>query len=236
MKLPKIEYPIYELTLPSSGEKINYRPFLVKEEKILLMALQGEDAEEIINSVKQVINNCIISDSLNTDNLATFDIEYLFLKIRAKSVNNIIKLTYRDLEDEKTYDVEVNIDEVEVKFDPSHTNKIEINDKIGFYLKYPNASISNKIEKSTSETDLFFNILKSCIDKIYDGDNIFYASDFSAEEVDEFLQQLDIKSFKKIQTFFETMPRIYHEIKYTNSLNNEKKIVLSTLNDFFTLG
>lgn len=236
MALPKINHPTFEVTLPSSKDKIVVRPFLVKEEKILLMAMQGEDSDEIINSIKQVINNCIITEGVDIDKLATFDLEYLFLKIRARSVNNVIKLTYKDLEDELKYDVEVNLDEVEVKFDPAHTNKIEVTDKLGFYLAYPHAGMSEKISNTDSEADLFFDILKNCIDKIYDGDNVYMASDSSSEELEEFLQNLDVKSFKKIQDFFQTMPRLYHEIKYTNSLGNERTIKLSSLNDFFMLG
>lgn len=236
MALPKISHPTFELTLPSTKQKIKFRPFLVKEEKILLMAMQGEDSDEIVNSIKQVINNCVITEGLDIDELATFDLEYLFLKIRAKSVNNVIKLTYRDLEDELKYDVEVNLDDVEVKFDPTHSNKIEINNKLGFYLNYPHAGLTEKIKDTESETDLFFDILKNCIQKIYDGDNVYMASDASGEELEEFMQNLDVKSFKKIQDFFTTMPKLYHEIKYTNSLGNERTIRLSTLNDFFTLG
>lgn len=236
MALPKINHPVYDLTLPSSGQKIKYRPFLVKEEKILLMAMQGEDPEEIINSIKQVISNCIVTENIEVDDLTTFDIEYLFIKIRAKSVNNIISLTYKDLEDEKRYDVEVNLDEVEIRKDPNHTNKIEISNTMGFYLNYPKASITEKLKKSETETELFFEILKNCIDKIYDGNNEYVAGDSTPEEMEEFVQSLDVKTFKKIQEFFSTIPKLYYEIKYTNSLGNEKTIVLSNLNDFFTLG
>lgn len=236
MALPKISHPIFELTLPSSKKVIKYRPFLVKEEKILLMAMQGEEPEEIINSIQQVINNCIISEDVKIEDLATFDLEYLFVKIRAKSVNNVIKLTYRDLEDDKKYDVEVNLDEVEVKFDPEHTNKIEVNKEQGFYLKYPKIDVSEKLKQASGETEIFFEVLKYCIEKIYDGDNVYLSSEASPEELDEFIQSLDVKSFKKIQNFFATMPKIYYEVKYTNSLGKEKVIPLSTLNDFFSLG
>lgn len=236
MALPKINHPVYELTLPSTKQQIKFRPFLVKEEKILLMAMQGEDPEEIINSVKQVINNCIMTEGMDVDSLATFDLEYLFIKIRAKSVNNVIKLTYRDLEDDKKYDVEVNLDEVEIKHSPDHSNKVEINKSMGFYLSYPHAGISNKINDIENETELFFSILKNCIHKIYDGENEYLASEAPSEELDDFLQNLDVKSFKKIQAFFDTMPRLYYEIKYTNSLGNERVIKLNNLSDFFTLG
>jgi hypothetical protein len=200
------------------------------------MAMQGEDPQEIINSVKQVINNCIVSNDIDIDDLATFDIEYLFVRIRARSVNNVIKLTYRDLEDEKKYDVEVNLDDVQIKFDSDHTNKIEINSKQGFYLKYPKINISDKLKEVSSETELFFDILKNCIEKIYDGDNEHLASDASADELEEFVQSLDVKTFKKIQTFFASMPKLYYEVKYTNSLGKEKVIPLTSLNDFFSLG
>lgn len=236
MALPKINHPTFELTLPSNKQKVKFRPFLVKEEKILLMAMQGEDSEEILNSIKQVINNCILTDGVDIDKLATFDLEYLFIKIRAKSVNNMVKLTYRDLEDDKKYDFEVNLDEVEVKFDSNHTNKIEINKSIGFFLSYPNAGISSRIKDVENETDLFFSILKNCIEKIYDGENEYHTSSATEEELEEFMQNLDVKSFNKIQEFFSSMPKLYYEINYTNSLGNERTIKLSTLNDFFTLG
>lgn len=236
MALPKIQHPTFDLTLPSSQKKIKLRPFLVKEEKILLMAMQGEDTEEIINSIKQVINNCIITEGVEIDELATLDLEYIFIKLRARSVNNVIKLSYRDLEDEKKYDVEVNLDEVEIKFNEKHTNKVEITDSIGVVLKYPRASITAQVKDVSTETDLFFKIMKNCIDYIYEGDNQYKASDSSEEELDEFLQSLDVKAFNKIQEFFSTMPKLHYEVKYVNSKGNTRTITLNTLSDFFTLG
>jgi len=162
MALPKIEYPTFELILPSNRKKIKFRPFLVREEKILLVAMQGEDSSEIANALKQVIGNCIM-DNINVDDLATIDVEYLFIKIRAKSVNNIIKLTYRDLEDDKKYDVEVNLDEVEVKFSDDHIDTISVNEKIKFTMKYPTANISLKLKESSNAGDILFDILKNCI-------------------------------------------------------------------------
>lgn len=234
--LPKIGYPIFNLKLPSTEKEIKFRPFLVKEEKLLLMAQSSEDPKEIINAIKQVITNCILTEDISVDELCTFDLEYIFIKIRAKSINNIIEVTYRDLEDDKRYTVEINLDEIEVKKDPDHTSKIDINDSLGMIMKYPRTGVANNIESVDGETDLFFQILKGCIEKIYDGETIYDIKEYSSEELDEFIQDLDVKTFKKVQDFFATMPRLHYEVKYTNSLGKEKNIVLNNLTDFFTLG
>lgn len=236
MALPKISHPIFELTLPSTKQTIKYRPFLVKEEKILLTAQASDEPQDMINSIKQVINNCILTEGIDVDQLTTFDLEYLFIKIRSKSVNNIISLAYKDLEDEKRYEVEVDIDSIEIKEDPNHTNKIEINSTSGITMKYPSASLAANINAAEGEMDIFFEVLKGCIETIYDGDAIYKASESTPEELDEFVQSLDVNTFKKIQDFFTTMPKLYYEVKYTNSLGNEKVIPLTTLNDFFMLG
>lgn len=236
MALPKIDHPIFELILPASNLKINFRPFLVKEEKILLMALQGEESEEIIRAIKQVLNNCILTDGIDIDSLPTVDLEYLFIKVRAKSVNNIIKLSYRDLEDEKKYDVEVNLDDVEVKFDPNHTNIISLGNNLSLEMKYPRVDITNSLQDSKTEAELLFDILRNCIDSITQGDNVYKVSDSTPEEVDDFIQNLDVKAFNEVQKFFTSMPRLYHEVKYTNSLGNERTVKFNSLSDFFTLG
>jgi hypothetical protein len=236
MALPKIEHPTFEILLPSSNRKVKFRPFLVKEEKILLMALQGEDSEEIVSAIRQVISNCIISEDVDVENIPTIDLEYLFVKIRSKSVNNIITLTYRDTEDDKRYDIEVNLDDVEVKFDPEHSKVIEVNDTIKFIMKYPEASIAKRLEGIENETELLFGILKGCMDVIVEGSNEHSVADASEEELDEFLQSLDVNTFKKVQVFFNTMPRLHYEASYTNSLGNKRNIVFNSLSDFFTLG
>lgn len=236
MALPKISHPIFELTLPSTKQLIKYRPFLVKEEKILLTAQASEEPQDMINSIKQVINNCILTEGVDVDHLTTFDLEYLFIKIRAKSVNNIITLSYKDLEDDKKYDVEVDLDSIEVKEDSDHSNKIEISSTSGIIMGYPSASLAANINASEGEMDIFFDVLKGCIETIYDGDAVYKASESTPEELDEFIQSLDVNTFKKIQDFFTTMPKLYYEVKYTNSLGNEKVIPLTTLNDFFMLG
>ena len=236
MPLPIISFPTYEVNLPSNKKAIKYRPFLVKEEKILLIAQGSDDVKEIVNAVRQVISNCILTEGVNIEDLTTFDLEYLFIKIRAKSVNNIIELTYRDLEDDKKYTVEVNLDEVEVTYNDKHTNKIAINDTTGIIMKYPRADLSSVLQATNGELDMFFSIVKTCIDKVYEGDNLYKASEYSPEELDEFVSSLGVTTFKDIQEFFATMPKIYHEIKYTNSLGKEKVIPLTNITDFFTLG
>lgn len=236
MALPKISYPIYELTIPSSKKVIKYRPFLVKEEKLLLMAQSGNDTAEVINSIKQVINNCILTEDVRVDDLASFDIEYLFVKLRSKSIGNEIELTYRDLEDEKKYDVVVNLDDVEIRTDDKHVNKVEINKTTGLILKYPSVDSSVAIMQDDLEGDGIFELIGNSIESIYDENGVYNPKDYSKEELIEFVSSLSIETFQKVQEFFSTMPKLHYEVKYTNSLGNEKVIVLSTLNDFFTLG
>jgi len=236
MALPKLLYPTFDLTLPSTKQEIKMRPFLVKEEKILLIAQQTEEPREVIGAIKQVINNCVITEGFDVDALTTFDLEYVFLKLRARSVNNIIKLTYRDNEDDKSYTLDCNLDEVQVIFDPEHTNFINVTDNITLRMKYPEARLMQSLDPSLSESDIFFELLSNCMDVIVQGNETYLVSEAPREEVDEFISTLDVGTFEKIQTFFKTMPKINHELVYVNSLGNNRTIVLDNLNDFFTLG
>lgn len=236
MSLPKMTFPIFDVSIPSNKQAIKIRPFLVKEEKVLLVAQASEDANQIINAIKQVLNNCILTEGIDVDELTTFDLEYLFLKIRAKSVNSIISLTYRDTEDDKRYDFEVDIDTIEVVEEPGHSKVISANDNLTLTLKYPRADLAGLLLNVDEEYDIFFKILSYCLDTITMNGVDYSAKDSTPEEIEEFIQSLDVKTFKKIQEFFNTMPKLYHEIKYTNSLGNERVIKLTTLSDFFTLG
>lgn len=236
MALPKLSYPTFDLTLPSTRQDIRMRPFLVREEKILLIAQQTEEPREVINAIKQVINNCVMTEGFDVDALTTFDLEYVFLKLRARSVNNIIKLTYKDNEDEKSYTLDCNLDDVQVTFDPEHSNVINVSDDIVLRMKYPEARLMQSLDPSLSESDIFFELLASCMDVVVQGNESFLISDSPKEEVDEFISTLDVNTFQSIQEFFRTMPKLKHELKYTNSLGNERTIVLDNLNDFFTLG
>jgi hypothetical protein len=236
MALPKINHPIFELTLPSTKDKLKFRPFLVKEEKVLLIAQSSEDSNQVLNAVKQVLNNCIISDTVSVDDFTTFDLEYIFLKIRSKSVNNIIELAYRDTEDNKRYEFEINLDEIEVKEDPEHTKTIKADDNLTLIMRYPRSDLAKLLLEVEEEYDVFFKILTYCLDKVILDGQEFSAADSTEQELEEFIQSLDVNTFKKIQEFFNTMPRLYHELKYVNSLGNERTIKLTSLSDFFTLG
>lgn len=235
MSLPKISYPLFDVVIPSSGKAIKMRPFLVKEEKILLMAQTTGNPKDIVDSIKQVVHNCIIDD-INADNLTTFDIEFLFVRLRSRSVNNKIEILYRDVDDDKQYPVEVDLDKVEIKTHPDHTNKIQINPNIGIILKYPNTDMIERMGTVESEVDIYFEIIKYCVDKIYDEENVYNLSDYSQQEVDDFLSTLDVSTFKNIQKFLDTMPKLHYEASYTTEAGVEKKIVLQSLNDFFMLG
>ena len=235
MALPKLSYPTFDVILPSTNQSIKMRPFLVREEKILLIAQQTEDPKEVINAIRQVITNCVIGE-FAVNALTTFDIEFVFIKLRARSVNNIIKLRYRDNEDNQSYDVECNLDDVQIQHTEGHTNLITVNDSISITMKYPGAELMQNLNPDMTESDIFFELLRSCVDKVIEDGNHHNVSESTKEEVEEFIASLDVNTFQKIQEFFQSMPKIRHELKYTNSLGNERVIVLDNINDFFTLG
>jgi len=232
MALPKIDQPLFDVTVPSTGKKIEFRPFLVKEEKILLIAQSSGIDTDIIKAIKQILNLCIV-DEFNADTLTTFDLEYLFLKLRAKSVNNIVKLSYRDNEDDEVYDFEVDLDKIEVEIPKDIDPKIQITDNIGMTMKYPSASITDRLREFENEVDLMTFFIINCIDTIYTEDEVFLASDYKEKELEEFLDGLTIQSFDKVRQFFEKLPKLYHKIEYKNKLGNDRSIELNTVRDFF---
>lgn len=236
MALPKIKYPTFELKIPSNQKKELFRQFLVKEEKMLLMAKTSEDSADIFRAVKQVVNNCAISESFDIDKLTIFDLEYLFLQLRALSVNNIVKLTYKDNEDEKTYDFAVDLSKIEVVFPPDINKVIKITSTMGLVMKYPTASLFDDKEFLDSGEDAFYELILRCIEHIYDGDDIHDPSNYSKQEIEEYLDNIDIASFEKIQSFMNSVPKLSYKIEYKNSLDHDRVIELSTLTDFFTLG
>ena len=236
MGLPKIKHPVFTVTVPSTNNKLRLRPFLVREEKILLLAQTSADPGDIADAIKQVINNCVM-DEVDVDTFTTFDLEYVFLKLRAKSVGNVIDLKYTDPLDQQTYDLKVNLDDVEIIRDPKHTTKIPMTKDTGIVLRYPKADMAGDLKNIDNELDLLFSIIKYCILSVYDADTEYKLADFSEQEVEDFVNELNVDTFQKIQTFFETMPRLHYEIKYKvkdAEVDEERSVVLKTLTDFFT--
>ena len=238
MPLPKITTPIYELELPSIKKKIRYRPFLVKEEKILIIALESEDQKQITNAIKTVIGNCILSRGIKVDQLSTFDIEYLFLNIRGKSVGESVEVLITCPDDDKTQvPFTINLDEILIKEDPKHSRDIVLDDNLKMRMKYPSLNEFIKTNFSTEDgikmSDTF-NLICSCIDQIYNEEESWGSSDCTKKELTEFLEQLSSKQFKEIENFFETMPKLSHTLTIKNpNTDVESEVVLEGLTSFF---
>lgn len=233
MTLPKIDQPIHNINVPSLKKKYPFRPFLVKEEKLLLMAKESQNASDILGAIKQVVNNCSLDSKLAVEKLPIFDLEYLFLKLRAVSVDNIVKISYKDFEDNKEYNFEIDLNNVEVKFPQKNNENIKITNKSGIVMKYPTSSLYDDKDFINLEKDYMFELIVRCIDKIYYEDDIYEAKDYKKQELADFLDNLNVATFEKVLEFLTNAPKIYHEIKYTNSLGNERKIEFNSLNDFF---
>ncbi len=233
MSLPVINTPTYELELPSTKEKITYRPFLVKEEKILLVAMEEDNEENMIRAVKQIVNNCTF-EALNVDNLPMFDLEFLFLRVRAKSVGEIATVNILSPDDEKTYvKVDVNLEEVKVKFDKKHNKKIKLTDEITIEMSYPNLSLVERTG-DLSDAEQIFGMIGRCVERIFDGETIYEKSDFTHKELDVFLDSLNTKQFEEVQDFFNTMPKLSHTVEFTNPKTKKKqKVTLEGMQSFF---
>ena len=240
MPLPTISTPTYELTLPSSNRKIKYRPFLVKEEKILILAMESQDTKQIARAVKDVISKCILSKGIKVDRLSTFDIEYLFLNIRGKSVGEQIEVMVTCPDDGKTQvPTSINIDSIKVQKDEKHKSTIKLDDNLSIKLKYP--SLDQFIEsnfESGDEKDNINNTLSmitSCIDMIYNEEESWSGSDSTKKELGDFIDQLNTKQFKMIEDFFTTMPKLSHKVKVTNPQTKvESEVLLEGLAAFFS--
>ena len=233
MTLPTINVPTYELEVPSTKEKITYRPFLVKEEKLLLAAMEtGEGEGDLVRALRQIITNCLVSE-IDIDSLATFDMEYIFLNLRAKSVGEVAKVTVVCPDDEVTeVSLEIPLDDINVTFTEGHTNKVQITDTIGITMKYPDFTLASL--QSDSGFEYLFDMIKGCIAQITEGDTIYERIDFSDKELDTFIDSLSTKQLEGVQTFFETMPRLKHVVKVTNPKTKKKStVVLEGLDAFF---
>jgi hypothetical protein len=237
MALPILETATYELTLPSADIVVKYRPFLVKEEKVLLQALESNDDIEIKNAIKDIVSTCTFGQ-LNAGNLPTFDLEYVFLQIRSKSVGEVANIRLLCPDDKETYVTkDVDLSKVEVQVDDEHSNTIEVNDKIKMVMKYPTIdTVDPKKNIKGMKTEQVFDMIAGCIHSIYEGEKEFLVSDYTKEELDKFIESLDRKSFDKLNKFFETMPQLRHEVEIENPKTKVKsKIVLKGAQDFFVL-
>ena len=236
MTLPKIQHPTFELTVPSSKQKIRYRPFLVKEEKVLLLAQESNELKDMIVAVKQIINNCIVEGEININELPSFDIEYIFLRLRANSVSDVSKLRFTDPETGKDTDVEVDLKEVEITWDDTHTNSVQITNDIVLEMKYPTYDNLMEIEfDMQSATKSTMAMIKTCVDKIYsgpEGEQVSEFKDHTDKEIDEFIDSLTTENFADIQHFFNTMPTLEHTIDYKLG-NKKKKHTFKGIGDFF---
>ena len=238
MPLPKISTPTYELELPSTGQTIKYRPFLVREEKLLVLALESEDTKQITTAIKTVIKNCIETRGIKVESLPTFDIEFLFLNIRGKSVGEEIEVNIICPDDEETLvPVSINVDDIQVQKNPDHNKQIKVDDSIMMEMKYPSLDqfIKSNFDFTADNTmDQSFDLISSCIDKIYTEDEVWAAGDVTKKELTEFLDQMNSSQFKEIEKFFETMPRLSHKVKVKNpNTEVESEVVLEGLSSFF---
>ena len=241
--LPKLDVPIYEIKLISTGKTIRFRPFLVKEQKLFLMASESTDAKETINTIRQVLKNCIL-DEVDVASLPTFDLEFLFMNLRARSVEEVVDLKYKCnniVKDEEGKDstctgsveFKLNLLEIEPNKNPNHTNKIQLTDNLGIALKYPSFDMIQKYENK-SENEVMSGVLVDCIDYIYDKDQIYYAKDSTKEELNDFVDNLQQKDLEKIKVFFDTMPEIKKDVHFKcPKCGYEEDIAIKGLQNFF---
>ena len=230
MPLPKVNTPTYELVLPSTGKKLKYRPFLVREEKILIMALESEDQKQITESVIDILNSCILTKGIDITKLATFDIEYLFLNVRSKSVGETVEVNLTCPDDGTTQVVQsIDIDSIKIKKDRSHKNIVKLDDNLSLKLKYPSMDqfIENNFEANTkSEVNNTLDMIISCIDAIFNEEESWPASESTRKELEDFIDQLNTKQFKLIEDFFATMPKLSHKIEVVNPNTGKKNTIL----------
>tara|TARA_B100000029_G_scaffold516380_1_gene629230 strand:+ start:1759 stop:2478 length:720 start_codon:yes stop_codon:yes gene_type:complete len=238
MPLPKIATPTYELELPSTGETIKYRPFLVKEEKVLVIALESEDNKQITTAIKTVLKSCIQTKGIKVETLPTFDIEYLFLNIRGKSVGEVIEVNVTCPDDQETSaQIEINLDDINVQKNEEHTNQIKLDDNIMMELRYPSLEQFIKTNFDFSDDnamDQSFQLIGQCIDKIYTEEEVWSAADCTKKEINDFLESMNSSQFKDIEKFFETMPKLQHTVTVKNPQTKvESEVVIEGLASFF---
>ena len=238
MPLPKISTPTYEMVLPSSNKKIKYRPFLVKEEKVLILAMESQDTATVANAVKDVLKNCILSRGIKVEKLSTFDIEYLFLNIRGKSVGEAIEVMVTCPDDGKTQvPTSINIDEIKVIIDDDHQKDIKLDDTYSLRMRYPSLDEfvkNNFATASDISVDDTFDLIASCVDQVYSEEESWAAADCTQKELSQFVESLNSNQFKEVEKFFDTMPKLSHTVKVINpNTKKENEVVLEGLQNFF---
>lgn len=243
--LPKIDVPMYDLVLPLSKKKVKFRPFLVKEEKILLMAMESDDDKASLLSIKQILNNCCLSDDVDIETLPIVDLEFFFLNLRARSVSEMVELQYKCNNKIKEEDgsekdcnhivpIEINVLDINPKLPENHTNKVALTDKLGVIMKYPTISSIENTNSDSGEVDLLMNILHDSIESVYDEENIYHTKDVSKEELTEFIEGLTKDQFSKIQQFFDSIPKIKKDVEFKCSkCGYEEKIAIEGMQNFF---
>lgn len=232
MTLPKISLPLYQCELPSTGKKIKYRPFTVKEEKILLTAQESKESGQILLAMKQILNNCL--EDTDVSQLAIFDIEYMLIQLRSRSVDNTAEFEITDPDTEEQIKLKLNLADVKVNKVDGHTNKIKISEDYTLFLRYPTIDqFEDLMEKEEQTAEDSFNVMISCLDKLASKEEVFKFKDFTKKEVDEFAESLHSDTIKEIKKFFDTMPKVRHEIQYKNSKGDEKTFVLEGTQTFF---
>ena len=230
MALPKIKQPLFTLEIPSTKKTVRYRAFTVAEEKLLLIAKESSEISDIINVYKQIINNCVV-DTIDVDKLAYFDLEYIFLMLRAKSVSNIVELQISD-DDGSRYPVEVNLDDVKVK-EQTVNRLIDIDGTIKLMMDYPKYESLLELQANNQDPSMLLKLVRDCISQIYEGEEVYETSNYTKSEMDEFVMTLSSKNLIKIQEFFEDLPRVYADIKYRNRAGEEREIRLEGMQSFF---
>jgi hypothetical protein len=243
MALPKLTAPEYTLELPSTGKKIKYRPFLVKEQKLLLTANEDDDEKEVIDAIKQVIKNCCLTKTLDVEDLPLFDIEYIFLQLRAKSVGEKATLFFTHQEcpknnnspSKKQTEVEVDLSKIKIKKDPKHSTKIKLTNDVGIIMKYPKIELINTYTEEDVSGEEIFKLIGKCIEQIYDSEGSYSSTDYTPEELDDFISSMTESQFGHFKDFFETMPSLTHSIKFTCvECEKEEEIEVKGIQHFFT--
>ena len=236
MPLPKIDQPLFELTIPSTGKKAKYRPFTVKEEKILLIAQESKDMDQVILAIKQIITNCL--PKVDPDSLAIFDLEYIMLQLRAKAVNNMIEFKINVPETEEEIDVQMDINEIDITRDPNHKDIVNVTDDIVLKLKYPTIDYIKELQTDqeadeAKESELLFNLMRNCIESVVQGETVYKLSDFTDKEVEDFIDGLGSNVITAVKDFFDTVPQMRFEYKYVNKNGTEQTFVAKGTETFF---